>query len=78
MATIQKLLLINNLPLPFDLTEIIRVNLKYDLLKRKYKSYKIDVLDDLKYYEFLRLKLNRKYKTRDSLLKVITDYEKLL
>tara|TARA_R110001592_G_scaffold2385_1_gene14169 strand:- start:8672 stop:8902 length:231 start_codon:yes stop_codon:yes gene_type:complete len=75
MATIQKLLLINNLPLPFDLTEIIRVNLKYDLLEKKYKSNMTDVLDYLKYYEFLRIKLNRKYKTRDSLLKVIKTYE---
>ena len=65
----------NRLNLPDDLIEMIQTEYKYTVLSEKYKTNMNEVIDYIGYYEFLRTKLNRKFKSRDSLLKIVKAYD---
>lgn len=75
MEHLKKMALMNRLNLPNDLIEMIQTEYKYTVLSEKYKSNMDLVIDFIGYYEFLRTKLNRKFKSRDSLLKIVKIYD---
>jgi len=70
-----KLNLINSLPLPDDLNNLIKVDFKYKMLEDEYRQNMTWCIQHIGYYEFLRKKLNRKYKSNDCLLKTIKIYD---
>jgi hypothetical protein len=73
-----KLNLIKSLPLPDDINNVIKVDYKYKMLEKKYRQNMETCINEITYYEFLKNKLNRKFKTKDTLLKTIKMYEEAL
>jgi hypothetical protein len=66
------------LPLPDDINNVIKVDYKYKMLEKKYRQNMETCINEITYYEFLKNKLNRKFKTKDTLLKTIKMYEEAL
>ena len=73
--TYTKLLLINNLNLPDDINMKIKTNYKYKMMQNKFKRDMDWCIKHIGYYEFLKNKINRKHKSRDTLLKTIRTYD---
>jgi len=70
-----KLLMIDHINLPQDIQEIIKVNYKYEMLQKKYDRNKINLIQNLNYYIFLNIKINKKHKREDTLLKTIKFFD---
>lgn len=73
-----KLNLINSLPLPDDLNNVIKVDFKYKMLEKKYRQNMEMCINEITFYEFLKNKLNRKFNEKNTLLKTIKMYEEAL
>ncbi len=73
----DKLMLIENLNLPDDINNTIKMKYKYKMLKNKYKGDMSWCIQHITYYDFLNKKLNRKYKSHHNLLKTIRTYDYL-
>jgi formylmethanofuran dehydrogenase subunit E-like metal-binding protein len=72
---IQKLLLINNLQLPNELNNIIKISYKYKMLESKYKSQYNKVISHMQYYLWLNKKLNKKDNLNVSIIKTIKEFD---
>jgi hypothetical protein len=72
---IDKLLLIHELNLPSDINEMIMIEYKYSMLEIKYKRKHIELIKYLQYYMWLNKKMNKKDKTKDTLIKTIKEFD---
>lgn len=71
----QTIHLINNLDLPIEITNRIRINYKYDLLEKKYRSRYNETITHMQYYIWLNKKLNKKDNATQSISKTIKEYD---
>ena len=71
----NKLLLINNLPLNNDCINVIKISYKYNVLSKIYKRNYDDLNKHLLYYSWLNKKLNKKDNHKQSILKTIKEYD---
>lgn len=71
----NKLMLVDNLNLPDDINNTIKIKYKYKILENKYKSDMSWCIQHIGYYDFLNKKLNRKGKSNHNLLKTIRTYD---
>ena len=71
----QTIHLINNLDLPIEITNHIRINYKYDLLEKKYRSRYNETITHMQYYIWLNKKLNKKDNATQSISKTIKEYD---
>lgn len=71
----QHLLLIKSLGLNKDVEHIIKMEYKYSLKEKSFKQNHRNVMTHLKYYIFINLKVNKKHKRRDTLLKTIKFFD---
>mgnify|MGYP001040985365 FL=1 len=67
--------LINNLELPNEITNHIRLFYKYDLLEKKYKKRYNELISHLQYYIWINKKLNKKDNANQTLIKTIKEYD---
>ena len=72
---IQKLLLINNLQLPNELNNLIKIYYKYNMLESKYKLHYDKVISHMQYYLWLNKKLNKKDNLNVSIIKTIKEFD---
>ena len=72
---INKLLLINNLQLPNELNNIIKIYYKYHMLEPKYKTQYNKVISHMQYYLWLNKKLNKKDNLNVSIIKTIKEFD---
>lgn len=72
---INKLLLINNLQLPNELNNIIKIYYKYNMLESKYKTQYNKVISHMQYYLWLNKKLNKKDNLNVSIIKTIKEFD---
>ena len=71
----KHLLLIKSLGLNKDVEHIIKMEYKYSLKEKTFKQNHRNVMTHLKYYIFINLKVNKKHKRRDTLLKTIKFFD---
>ncbi len=67
--------LIKHLPLPEELTNEIKVKLKYDLLQKKYKHQFNETINHMQYYIWLNKKLIKKDMRKQTILKTIKEFD---
>tara|TARA_R110001592_G_scaffold153500_2_gene381989 strand:+ start:1886 stop:2116 length:231 start_codon:yes stop_codon:yes gene_type:complete len=71
----KRLLMIDKLNLPNEITHKIKMDYKYSHLQKKYDTDKIKLIQHIKYYIFLNNKINNKHKRQDTLLKTILFFD---
>tara|TARA_R110001592_G_scaffold6535_2_gene35113 strand:+ start:9905 stop:10213 length:309 start_codon:yes stop_codon:yes gene_type:complete len=71
----EKVCLINQLPLPPDLTNKIMNIYKHEVLTPKYKKEQIELIQHMQYYMWLNKKINKKDKKTDTILQTIQEFD---
>lgn len=75
MIHYNKILLINNMDLPEDIKNKIKIEYKYNTLQPKYKKQFNTTIEHLQYYIWLNKKLIKKDKTFTTILKTIKEFD---
>ena len=75
MTTIKKLMMLNKINLPDDILWKIKMDIKYELLQKKYDNNKINLIEHIKYYQFINIRINKRHKRQDTLLKTILFFD---
>tara|TARA_R110000787_G_scaffold74156_5_gene165020 strand:- start:4325 stop:4549 length:225 start_codon:yes stop_codon:yes gene_type:complete len=72
---IRKLMMLKKLNLPDDMLWKIKMEIKYDALQKNYDRDKINLLEHIKYYQFINVRINKRHKRQDTLLKTILFFD---
>lgn len=75
MTHYNKLLLINSLDLPKEVCNKIQIEYKYNNLQKTFDERYINLVKHINYYSFLNIKINKRHKRRDTLLKTIKFFD---
>ncbi len=75
MTTVKKLMLLKKMNLPDDILWKIKMEIKYEALQKKYDNNKINLIEHIKYYQFINVRINKRHKRQDTLLKTILFFD---
>jgi|TARA_R110000744_G_scaffold108861_2_gene206033 hypothetical protein len=72
---IKRLMMLKRLNLPDDILWRIKMEIKYEALQKNYDKEKINLLEHIKYYQFINVRINKRHKRQDTLLKTILFFD---
>ncbi len=75
MTTVKKLMLLKKMNLPDDILWKIKMEIKYEALQKKYDNNKINLIEHIKYYQFINVRINKRHRRQDTLLKTILFFD---
>ena len=72
---IKKLMMLNKINLPDDILWKIKMEIKYEALQKNFNREKINLLEHIKYYQFINVRINKRHHRQDTLLKTILFFD---